>query len=55
MGPYPVSKLIAPALGEIKPVYYSRVEKLVSLDMLKLYSGEDMIRQDPEDIDLTDG
>ena len=43
--------MIAPALGEMKPVYYPREEKLVSLDMLKLYWGEDVIRQDPEDID----
>ena len=32
-------------------MYYPREEKLVSLDMLKLYHGEDVIRQDPEDID----
>ena len=44
-------KLIAPALAEIKPVYYTGEEKLVSLDMLKLYCGEDMISQNPEDID----
>ena len=50
-GQYRVSRLIAPALAEIKPVYYPREEKLVSLDMLKLYCGEDVIRQDPEDID----
>ena len=30
-------KLIAPALGAIKPVYYPEEERLVSLDMLKLY------------------
>ena len=35
-GPYRVSRLIAPALAEIKPVYYPREEKLVCLDMLKL-------------------
>ena len=44
-------RLIAPALAEIKPVYYPGQEKLVSLDMLKLYCGEDVIHQDPEDID----
>ena len=49
--PYCVSRLIGPALGDIKPVYYPGEEKLVSLDILKLYSGEDVIRQDPEDID----
>ena len=50
-GPYRVSRLIAPALAEIKPVYYPGEEKLVSLDILKLYHGEDVIHQDPEDID----
>ena len=50
-GPYWVSRLIAPALAEIKPVYYFRVGKLVSLDVLKLYFREDVIPQDPEDID----
>ena len=50
--PYRVSRLIAPALAEIKPVYYPREEKLVSLDVLKLYHGEDVICHDPEDIDL---
>ena len=34
--PYRVSRLIAPALVEIKPVYYPGEEKLVSLEMLKL-------------------
>ena len=43
--------MIVPALAEIKPVYYLGEEKLVSLDMLKLYCGEDVICQDPEDID----
>ena len=43
--------MIAPALAEIKPVYYPREEKLVSVDLLKLYLGEDVILQDPEDID----
>ena len=33
-GPYRVSKLIAPSQAEIKPVYYPREEKLVSLDVL---------------------
>ena len=51
-GPYRVSRLITPALAEIKPVYYPREEKLVSLDVWKLYCGEDVICQDPEDIDL---
>ena len=50
-GPYRVSRLIAPALAEIKPVYSPREEKLVSLDMLKLYRGEDVICLDPEYID----
>ena len=50
-GPYRVSKLIAPALAEINPVYYPGEEKLVSLEVLKLYSGEDVVRQEPEDID----
>ena len=33
-------------------MYYPGEEKLVSLDVLKLYCGEDVICQDPEDIDL---
>ena len=45
-----MSKLIAPALAKIKPVYYHREKKMVSLDVLKLYSGEDVICQNPEDI-----
>ena len=36
-GPYRAMKLIAPALAEIKPVYYPGEEKLESLDVLKLY------------------
>ena len=35
-GPFRVMKLRAPALVEIKPVYYPEEEKLVSLDVLKL-------------------
>ena len=50
-GPYQVSRLIAPALAEIKPVYYPGEEKLVSLDLKKLYLGEDVVQQEPEDID----
>ena len=50
-GPYRVSKLIAPSLAEIKPVYYPGEEKLVSLDVLKLYCGEDVVRQEPTDVD----
>ena len=50
-GPYLVSRLIAPALTEIKPVYCPREKKLVSLDVLKLYCGENLICQSPEDID----
>ena len=44
-------KLIAPSLVEIKPVYYPGEEKLVSLDVLKLYWGEDLACQNPEDVD----
>ena len=33
-------------------MYYPGEERLVSLDMLKLYQGEDVIQQNPEDIDL---
>ena len=51
VGPYWVMKLIAPVLAEIKPVYYPGEERLVSLDVLKLYRGEDVICQNPEDID----
>ena len=50
-GPYRVSKLIAPSLSEIQPVYYPGEEKLVSLDLLKLYHGEDVVRQEPKDVD----
>ena len=46
LGPYQESRLIASALAEIKPVYYPGEEKLVSLDLLKLYCGEDVVRQD---------
>ena len=49
VGLYRVMKLIAPALIEIKPVNYSGEAKLVSLDVLKLYRGEEVIRQNPED------
>ena len=50
-GPYSVTKLIALALAEIKPVYYPKEYTLVSLDVLKLYRREDIICQNPEDID----
>ena len=50
-GPYRVPKLIAPSLAEIKLVYYPGEEKLVSLDMLKLYRREDVVQQEPEDVD----
>ena len=50
-GPYRVSKLIDPSLAEIKPVYYPGEEKLVSLDVLKLYRGEDIVHQEPADMD----
>ena len=42
-GPYQVMKMIALALAEIKPVYYPGEEKLLSLDVLKLYRGEYVI------------
>ena len=51
-GPYRVMKLIASALVKIKLVYYPGEEKLVSLDVLKLYHGEDVVCQNPEDVDL---
>ena len=51
IGPYRVSKLIALSLAEIKPVYYPGEEKLVSLDVLKLYRGEDVVQQEPTDVD----
>ena len=44
-------KLIAQALVEIKLVYYPGEERLVSLYVLKLYWGEDLISQNPKDID----
>ena len=44
-------KMIALALAEIKLVYYPREEMLVSLDVLKLYRGEDIVCQNPEDVD----
>ena len=55
VGPYRVSRLIASALAKIKPVYYPGEKKLVSLDMLKLYRREDVVRQEPEDIDPDEG
>ena len=42
-GPYGVTKLIAPPLAEIKPVYFLGEERLESLDVLKMYRGEDVI------------
>ena len=45
-----MNKLIAPSLAEIKPVYYPGEEKIVGLDVLKLYRGEDVIRQAPAEI-----
>ena len=50
-GPYQVSKLIAPSLAEIKPVYYHGEENLVCLEVLKLYRGEDVVPQEPADVD----
>ena len=51
-GSYPVTKrLIALALAKINPVYFPKEGKLVSLDVLKLYRGEDIVRQNPEYID----
>ena len=44
-GPYRVDK------PEIRPVYYPGEVKLVSLDVLKLYLGEDVVRQKPDDVD----
>ena len=44
--------LIALSLAEIKPVYYpGEVEKLVSLEVLKLFCGEDEVHQELADID----
>ena len=51
-GLYWAMQIIAPALAAIKPVYYPGEEKLVSLYVLKLYWGEDVVRQNPEDVDL---
>ena len=50
-GPYSVTKLIALALAEIKLVYYPGEESLVSLDVLEFYRGEDVICQNPENVD----
>ena len=44
-------KLIAPALAEIKMVFYPVEERLVSLEVLKLYRVEEVIRKNPKDID----
>ena len=38
-------------MAEIKLVYYPGKDKLVSLDVLKLYLGEDVVCQEPADID----
>ena len=43
-------KPIAPALLEIKPVNYPGEERLASIDIMKLYWVEDVIRQNPEDV-----
>ena len=32
-------------------MYYPGEEKLVSLDVLKLYCGEDVVRQEHDDVD----
>ena len=45
-------KLIALALAKINPVYFPGEERLESLDVLKLYRGEDAVCQNSEDIDL---
>ena len=50
-GPYRVDKLISPSLAEIRPIYYPGEVKVVSLDVLKLYPGEDVVRQNPDDVD----
>ena len=47
----PGDELIALALAKTKPVYYPGKERLVSLDVLKLFREEDVICQSPEDID----
>ena len=48
----PGIQLIAPSLAEIKLVYYyPGEEKLVSLDVLKLYRWKDVVRQEPVDVD----
>ena len=38
------------SLAEIKSVYYPGEMKLVSLDTLKLYRGEDVVKQNLEDL-----
>ena len=43
--PYPVTKLIAPALADLKPMYYPGEDRLVSLNVLKLYLGDYVVRQ----------
>ena len=43
--------LIVLALAETKLLYFPGEERLVSLDVLKLYCGEDLILQNPEDVD----
>ena len=45
-------KIIALTLAEIKSGYYPGKEKLVSLDMLKLYRGEDIVGHTQEDLNL---
>ena len=46
-----MEKLIAPSLADIKPAYYPGEVKLVNLDILKLYRGEDVVRQNPDNVD----
>ena len=38
-------------MAEIRLVYYPGEEKLVSLDVLKLFPGEDIVQQEPADVD----
>ena len=47
-GLYRVTKQKETDLAQIKPAYYPGEEKLVSLDVLNLYRGEDVVIQNPE-------
>ena len=51
MGPYRVIQVDSSSLGGDQTSILPWRRRLVRLDVLKLYRGEDVVRQEPEDID----